>query len=412
MQGKTSIANSIKQLPKHINLSTVSSGFLAGVFGWTTTLIIVNAANAAGLSQAETISWVFACWFFGPVLGLILSLKHQMPIPGAWSIPGAAVVASALGTYTLQEMQGAYLVAGVVVLILGLTGSIGKVMRFLPMPIVMAMIAGALLRFGTGMVIGFQGAPLVVGVTVLVFLITTKLKSVIKVPPILITFLAAIGMSLATGSINFAGMEGATFVLPSISIPGFNLGAIFSVSLPLILLVIGAENAQATGVLMSQGYKPPVNDMTIWSGIGGIVTSFFGGPNANIAGPMTAICASEASGEKVEGRYASVVINAITCGAVGLFASIIVPFISILPAAFISVVAGLAMIGVIASSLRDSFGKGKMLEACFFAFVVAAANISIFGVGAAFWALLVGVFVAWILSPKEFKDFISASKAE
>jgi hypothetical protein len=39
---------------------------------------------------------------------------------------------------------------GVLVLLLGLSGVIGRVMRWLPMPIVMAMIAGALIRFGTG----------------------------------------------------------------------------------------------------------------------------------------------------------------------------------------------------------------------------------------------------------------------
>lgn len=49
--------------------------------------------------------------------------------------------------------------AGVLVLLLGLSGVIGRVMRWLPMPIVMAMIAGALIRFGTGVVTAVGTAP-------------------------------------------------------------------------------------------------------------------------------------------------------------------------------------------------------------------------------------------------------------
>jgi len=396
-------------LPRYINLSTFSTGFLAGIFGASATLIIINAANTAGLSQAQTISWVFACWFFGPVVGLILTLKHQVPMPGAWSMPGAVMVASAMQVHTLGQLQGAFLVTGILVLILGVTRTIGKVMRYLPMPVVMAMVAGVLLRFGTDMVVGFVADPLVVGVTILVFLVATRFKAVIKLPPILITFVAAIGISLVTGQLDFSQMEGASFVLPSVNLPEFSIGAILSVSLPLALLTLGSDgNAQATGVLMSQGYKVPVNDMTVWSGVGGIVASFFGGHNANIAGPMTAITSSQASGP-VEGRYAAAVIAIVISGAVGLFASLVVPFIAILPRAFIAVVAGLAMIGVISSALRDSFGTGKMLPACFFAFVMAAADVTILGIGAALWALLVGALVAWFLDPGEFREVISTN---
>ena len=119
-------------------------------------------------------------------------------------------------------------------------------------------------------------------------------------------------LSLVTKQLDLSKMDSIVFTMPKLSMMKFNLGAIFSVSLPLALLVIGAENAQATGVLMAQGYKPPISFMTTMSGIGGIVTSLFGGHNANIAGPMTAICASEESGPK-EGRYVAGLIADVRC---------------------------------------------------------------------------------------------------
>ena len=44
-------------------------------------------------------------------------------------------------------------------------------------------------------------------------------------------------------------------------------------------------------------YKAPVNAMTVISGFGGIFSGLVGAHNANIAGPMTAICSSSEAGE-------------------------------------------------------------------------------------------------------------------
>lgn len=40
------------------------------------------------------------------------------------------------------------------------------------------------------------------------------------------------------------------FIAPELTMPTFTLGALLAVALPLAVLVLGAENAQATGVLM------------------------------------------------------------------------------------------------------------------------------------------------------------------
>lgn len=406
-----SILDGLKKFPRYLNWQNASSGLLAGIFGWTCALIIINAANSANLSQTQTISWLFACWGFGAVIGAVIILKYKVPISGAWSIPGAAIVASALQTYTFQELQGAYLVAGIIVLILGVTGAIEKIMKYLPLPIIMAMVAGALLRFGTGMVSSMVSAPVVVGVTILVYLVCTKFKEKIKLPPILFAFVAAVILSLVTKQLDLSKMDSIVFTMPKLSMMKFNLGAIFSVSLPLALLVIGAENAQATGVLMAQGYKPPISFMTTMSGIGGIVTSLFGGHNANIAGPMTAICASEESGPK-EGRYVAGLIADVTAGLCGFLACFVVPFIAIVPTAFISTIAALAMMGVICSSLSDAFRDKRLMLGCFFAFVIAAADTPIMGIGAPFWSLLCGTLVSLVFEGKDYRAFIKRNTEE
>jgi benzoate membrane transport protein len=307
----------------------------------------------------------------------------------------------------MSDLQGAYLVAGLIVLILGATGLITKVMKRIPMPIVMAMIAGAMMRFCTGMIKNVSSAPVIAIPTILAYFLTYRFKK--KFPPILSAIIVGTAAALFTGAFQYTPTE-TSFILPSLSMPSFNLGAIISVAIPLAILVVGAENAQAIGVLTSQGYKAPVKAMTIYSGFGGIVTSFFGGHNANIAGPMTAICASEESGENLDGRYASVIINFLICGSVGLFASIIVPFITILPKTLIFTIAGLAMTGVILGAIQHAFQAGKFQMGAFFAFIIALSGVSFFKVGAPFWALVGGIVVVLLIERKDFSHFLSEAK--
>lgn len=390
----------MKGFSRNLNISTISAGTLAAIFGCTgPALIIINGASDGGLTQAETISWLFAVYFFGGLLGIFMSLRYKQPIAGAYSIPGAVLVAGGLTQFSLSDAAGAYLAAGIIVFILGITGLIGKVMNWIPVPIVMAMIVGAMIRFGTDMIISIEQAPLIAGIAVLVYLLSARFIK--KVPPILLSFAVAIIMSLLMGQFQVQEMDSA-FSLPDMLMPTFNLDAIISIGIPLALLVIGAENAQAIGVLMAQGYKPPVNAMTIISGIGGVITSFFGGHNANIAGPMTAIASSEEAGEK-SGRYAAAVVCGVLFAAFGLFAGAVLPFVTAMPKVIIGAVAGLAMIGVLLSSLQDAFSERKFQIGSFFALVIAMSGVSFFDVGSPFWAIIGGVIVSLIIEKADFK---------
>ncbi|MEK4177842.1 benzoate/H(+) symporter BenE family transporter [Aeribacillus sp. FSL K6-1305] len=390
-----------KGFTKHLNINTVSAGTLAAIFGCTgPALIIIGGAADGGLTHAQTISWLFAVYFFGGLLGIYLALKYRQPIAGAYSIPGAVLVAGALSQFSLNEMAGAYFVAGVIVLLLGITRTIGKIMNWIPVPIVMGMIVGAMIRFGTGMITSIEKAPLIAGVAVLVYLLSVRFIKVI--PPILTSFIVSVILVVIMNEFQIQDQQ-SSFILPQILIPSFSLEAIVSVSIPLAFLVIGAENAQATGVLMAQGYKPPVNVMTIISGIGGMVTSFFGGHNANIAGPMTAICASEEAGKNKEGRYASVVVNGILFSLFGLLAGIVVPFVTALPSVLVGTIAGLAMISVLVNSLQSAFSETKFQVGAFFALIIGMSDISFFNISSPFWALVGGVLVSLLIEPHHFQ---------
>ncbi|MDQ0246263.1 benzoate membrane transport protein [Bacillus fengqiuensis] len=394
------ISKKIKEFSNYLNVNTIGAGALAAIFGCTgPALIIINGATNGGLTQAQTISWLFAVYFFGGILGLMISLKHRIPIAGAYSIPGAVLVAGSLSNFSLSEAAGAYLTAGIIVFILGITGIIGKVMNWIPLPIVMAMVVGAMIRFGTEMIASVEQAPVIAGSAILVYLFSSRFMK--KFPPILMSLAAAVILAAAMGQFQVKNMEPG-FIVPQLVTPSFNIDAIISIGIPLALLVIGAENAQAIGVLMAQGYKPPVNKMTIVSGIGGMVTSFFGGHNANIAGSMTAICSSKEAGQK-QGRYASVVVCGVLFSAFGLFAGVVLPFVVAMPKVLIGTIAGLAMIGVLLSSLQEAFSKPQFQVGSFFALIIAMSGVNFYDVSSPFWAILGGIAVSLIIEKDDFK---------
>ena len=387
-----------------LNIKTISAGTMAAIFGCTgPALIVIGGAQNGGLTQVETISWLFAIYFFGGILGVLLSLRYRQPIAGAFSIPAAVLIAGALTSTTLSEATGAYLVAGIIVLLLGVSGMIGKVMRWLPGPIVMAMIVGAMISFGTDMILSLEDAPWIAGTAIALYLLSTAMTK--KIPAILPAFTGAIIVAAAMGQFSLSGFEPA-LVLPQMVAPSFSLEAMISISIPLALLVIGAENAQAIGVLMSQGYKPPVNKMTIVSGIGGILTSLFGGHNANIAGPMTAICASEEAGEDKKKRYGAVLVCGMLFALFGIFAGVAVPFVTAMPVALVAVVAGLAMIGVLLNALQAAFSESKFQVGSFFALIIGISGVTLFGISAPFWSIVGGVVVSLIIEKDDFKETV------
>ena len=390
----------LKDLPKNLNARTMSAGIVSTIFGCTgPCLVVIAAAEAAGFTLADTVSWVFGIYVFGGLLGAILATYYKMPISGAYSIPGATLMGAALAGFTFNQAAFAFIIAGVIVLIIGITGLIGKIMKFLPLEIVMAMVAGAMMKFGTGIITSTKADWITCGAALLAFFLVPKVLK--KFPGVLAALIVGVAVAAIRG--QFTGDLGTIeWVGPHFVVPQFSGKLILSCSIPLAALVMGAENAQAMGVLKGEGYDVPYNGMTVASGIGGIVSGFFGAHNANIAGPMTAICCSNEAGEDKNGRYAASVFNGITFALFGVVACYAIGFVKLVPSGLVNVLAGLAMLNVLIGALSSAFTSGKFKVGAFFALCTGISGISILKIGCAFWALVIGVVVSLIMEPQDF----------
>lgn len=391
----------LRDFSRKLNINSVSAGIIATIFGCTgPALLVMKAAADGGLSSAQAISWLFGIYVFGGLLGIFLSLRYKLPISGAFSIPAAVMLIGSLQTYSFEQACGAYIFAGLLVLLLGMSGLIGMAMRLLPLPIVQAMIAGCMMRFGLDIVLQTKASPMICGVALAGYFLAHSISR--KLPAVLIALIFGIVTAGLSGAFAF-DLSKVVWHAPQIFMPSFDINAILSIGIPLAVLVVGAENAQAIGVLYGQGYKPPVNFMTVMSGVGGIVSGLVGAHNANIAGPMTAICSSEEAGEDKSARYTASVINGILFASFGLVGPAAIVLVACMPRPLVGLVAGLAMINVLIGSLKDGFATGNFRMGAFAAIIIGMSNLTLFKIGAPLWALVGGVAVSLLLERKDFQ---------
>lgn len=65
---------------------------------------------------------------------------------------------------------------------------------------------------------------------------------------------------------------------------------------------------------------------------------------------------------------------------------------------FITTLAGLALLGTIGASLASALADARSRESALITFLAAAANISLLGIGGAFWGLVIGLLAHVVLN--------------
>ncbi len=101
---------------------------------------MISAGTTAGMSSNQIILWVTSMFVLCGVSNLLVSPYYRLPIPMASSLPGALLFAASVSFAGFAPTLGAALIAGLLTLLVGLSGILSKVIDFIPMPIVMGMI--------------------------------------------------------------------------------------------------------------------------------------------------------------------------------------------------------------------------------------------------------------------------------
>src|SRR5581483_63155 len=146
----------------------LANAVIGFVFAASGPLAIILAVGArGGLSESDLSSWIFGSFFINGLITVLFCALYRQPLVFFWTIPGTVLVGPALTHLSWAEVVGAFHAAGLLMLVLGLSGWVRRAMQAVPMPIVMGMVAGVFLRFGLGLVYAVRddfwiAAPMIV----------------------------------------------------------------------------------------------------------------------------------------------------------------------------------------------------------------------------------------------------------
>lgn len=348
--------------------------------------IILSVGARGGLSESDIASWIFAAFCLNSVISAAFTLAYRQPLIFLWSIPGSVLVGPALGHLTFPEVIGAFVATGVLMLLLGLSGWVRRAMDAVPMPIVMAMVAGVFLRFGVDLVFAFRDALWIALPMTLVFLFVKK------IPPLIAALAAGAIAVWLLGA--FRPPPGALFALaaPNLYVPQFSWAAMVELVVPLAITVLAVQNAQGVAILATNGHQAPVNAITAACGVGSIVTGLFGAVSTCLTGPVNAVLSG--TGEKHR-QYTGALVFCFLSVVFGLLAPFFTRLLLATPPAFIATLAGLAMLKVLQTAFTASFG-GRFSFGALVCFLVTVADVPILHIGAPFWGLVLGLAASWL----------------
>ena len=375
---------------EHFRLSHVVAGFVSVLVGYASSAVIVlQAAAAAGATEAQQVSFL---WVLGVGMGvatIALSLRYRAPVLAAWSTSGAALLVTALAGATLGEAVGAFLFSSALLVLVGLLGWTDVILRYVPRSVAAAMLAGVLLRFCTGM-FALPGAGLLLALAmVAVYLIAKQ-----RMPNYAVLASVGVGVvgTMATTGLDLSGV-GLGLAGPVFTAPEFSPAVLVGAGLPLFLVTMSSQNLTGMATLRAHGYTTPASPLIASLGAIGLVLGAAGGFAYSVAAISAAVCMTDDAEPRPERRYLVTLWAGGFYLLAGLFAATVVALLAALPQALVMAITGVALLATLSNSLTVAVSEDGERDAAIVTFLCTASGMSLFGVGSAFWGLLLGVAV-------------------
>lgn len=348
--------------------------------------LVVQAGQALGASPAQIVSMVTALCLGIGLPGALLSWRLRIPVVLAWSTPGAALLAASTLGLGWTTAVGAFGIAGLLMVLTGLLPVLGRLAQRIPASIASAMLAGVLLPFVLRL---FKVAPEAMGLAgglIVVFLVVRRLWPALALPVVLGAAFVVLALTGRLGLPPGTGLFGAlTPVMPAL-----DWRAAVSLGLPLFLVTLASQNLPGLVVLRAAGYEPPANRLILATGLTSLVAAPFGAHGVNLAAITAALCTGPEAHPDPAKRWIVGMIYGGFYVVVALFAAPLAGLFIAMPPAVLAVITGLALVAPLAGALTAMLAQPDEREAAVLTFAATGSGLALFGVGSAFWGLVVG----------------------
>ncbi|BBP59349.1 benzoate/H(+) symporter BenE family transporter [Pseudomonas sp. St316] len=387
----------MKSVLRDSSLSALVAGIIATLISYAGPLVLVfHAAQSASLSQEILSSWIWAISIGSAVIGALLSLYYRVPIVIAWSIPGSALLVTALPQMTINQAVGAFIVANAILLLIGVSGAFDRIIARLPGSIAAGMQAGILFSFGIEVFRVLPEQPTLVLSMFIAYILMRRVWPRYAVLTVLLVGAAVtmFGGHLRTEAVVF-GLATAQWIAPQ-----FSATVILNLALPLVVVSLTGQFMPGMAVLRNAGFNTPASPIISVSAIGAMLLAPFACHGLNLAAVTASLCTGREAHEDPRRRYVAALSGSATYLLFGTAGATLVSLFAAFPRALIAALAGLALYGAISDALVRSLSEPKELDAGLFTFLVTASGVSFCGFSAPFWGLIFGLAVHFLKRPE------------
>jgi benzoate membrane transport protein len=392
---------------RRAHVAPAVAGLVAAIVGFASTFaVVLQGLRAVGADRDQAASGLTALCITMGVTAIIVGVRTRMPVSIAWSTPGAALLVSAGqadGGY--RAALGAFLLTGVLIVLSGFWGLLGRLIAAIPPAIAAAMLAGVLLPLCVAPVHSMDQLPWLTAPVLATWLVLSRAARGWAVPGALVVAVAAI---LIDRPVRLGPASG---LLPhlSASAPTLTAGAVIGLAIPLFVVTMASQNVTGMTVLQSFGYRPRLRPLLVGTGAATAIGAPFGAHAINLAAITAALCAGPEAGPDRDRRW----IASVTAGGaylvLALTAGVATAFIAASPVVLIEAVAGLALLGALGAALATAAADESLREPAVVTFAVSASGVVALGISSAFWGLVAGLAMSLVMPRR--KPHGAASRA-
>lgn len=371
-------------------------GLLAAFVGYSASFAIVLAGlTAMGATGEQATTGLFFATIGMGICSIWLPAATRIPAAVAWSTPGAAFLAA---TATLPggfgEAVGAMIFCAGLIVLTGFIPALGRIVAAIPKPIANGLLAGVLLKLCLAPALALGAIPLLVLPVLVAWLIGLTWNRLAAMPFAVLAFLVVLYFAVDKSGSAF---QTDTVWLPAFTpaVPLFTIQSFFSIALPLYLVTMAGQNIPGFAVLELNGYLVQRQPLIRKTGLVSLAFAPFGSIPVNMSAITAAMMAGEDAGRDPATRYWAAITSGIAYVLLAFAAALVTSLASLAPLPLITAVAGLALIPALVGSISAAFSERTQLEAPALTFLIAASDMTLFGVSGAFWGVVVGVLI-WL----------------
>lgn len=375
----------------------IIAGTVASITGTAaTTAIFLSAFVAIGATKEQTVSMVAIMLVFYGALSILLSWRFKMPLSVVWSTPGAALLAgSSVTGIGFNNAMGGILVCGLLLALTGLWPKLGEIVSAIPKSIASAMLAGVIFSFCVAPFAASAEYPTLVLPVIVVWLLLYWLAPLWASPIAIVLAFTLIGLNQGLSVTASDWLVTVNLVQPS-----FSLGSVFTIAIPLYLVAMASQNIPGIAIMNSYGFKVPFRASLTTTGLGTVVAAFLGGFVMNLAAITAALNANEQAHKDPAKRWIASVSGGVVYWIFALFTGVAVAFVYQTPRDLLLAASGLALLPTIVNAFNVMVETASERLPAVITFLIASSGVAFFSVGAAFWAILIGLLVIQLLKLK------------